>query len=101
MLGTVASAVDDRHGANHRTYSVGAWCDGRCPRSQRLDLQQRGRSGYELGGGSVAYPIIMVFAAIVVFVWRPATLANYCGRKRTKSHACHTDRALARLCARG
>ena len=40
-----------------------------------------GRSGYELGDGSVAYAIIMVFAVIVVILWRPSTLANFLGRK--------------------
>ena len=44
-----------------------------------------GRSGYELGDGSVAYAIIMVFALIVVVLWRPATLANFLGRKSRKS----------------
>jgi membrane protease YdiL (CAAX protease family) len=40
-----------------------------------------GRSGYELGNGSVAYPIIMVFVLMVVALWRPATLANFAGRR--------------------
>lgn len=40
-----------------------------------------GRSGYELGEGSVAYSVIIVFAVIVVFIWRPSTLANFLGRK--------------------
>jgi uncharacterized protein len=40
-----------------------------------------GRSGYELGDGSVAYAIIMVFTLIVIALWRPATLANLLGRK--------------------
>jgi membrane protease YdiL (CAAX protease family) len=38
------------------------------------------RSGYELGNGSVAYSIIIVFTILVVFVWRPPTLANFFGR---------------------
>jgi hypothetical protein len=38
-----------------------------------------GRSGYELGHGSVAYSIIIVFALIVVVLWRPAILANFLG----------------------
>lgn len=41
-----------------------------------------GRSGYELGDGSVSYSIIIVFALIVVVIWRPATLANFFGGKR-------------------
>ena len=40
-----------------------------------------GRSAYELGDGSVAYAIIMAFAVIVVFLWRPSTLANFLGRR--------------------
>lgn len=40
-----------------------------------------GRSGYELGDGSVAYSVIIVFAVIVVVLWRPSTLANFLGRK--------------------
>jgi hypothetical protein len=43
-----------------------------------------GRSDYELSDGSVAYSIIMVFAVIVVFLWRPSTLANFLGRKGIK-----------------
>ena len=39
-----------------------------------------GRSGYELGHGSVAYPIIIVFALIVVVLWRPSTLNRFLGR---------------------
>jgi uncharacterized protein len=46
-----------------------------------------GRSGYELGDGSVAYSIIMVFAVIVVVLWRPSTLANFLGRKSITPHA--------------
>jgi uncharacterized protein len=46
-----------------------------------------GRSGYELGHGSVAYSIIIVFTLIVVALWRPSTLANFLGRKSSKSHA--------------
>ena len=41
-----------------------------------------GRRGYELGHGSVAYSIIILFALFVVVLWRPATLANFPGRKR-------------------
>lgn len=48
-----------------------------------------GRSGYELGDGSVAYAIIMVFTLIVVVLWRPATLANFLGRKNNKSIQTH------------
>ena len=48
-----------------------------------------GRSGYELGDGSVAYAIIMVFTLIVVVLWRPATLANFLGRKNNKSSQTH------------
>jgi membrane protease YdiL (CAAX protease family) len=40
-----------------------------------------GRSGYELGNGSIAYSIIIAFTILVVFVWRPSTLANFLGRK--------------------
>jgi membrane protease YdiL (CAAX protease family) len=46
-----------------------------------------GRSGYELGHGSVAYSIIIVFAFIVVVLWRPTTLANFFGRNRNKTNA--------------
>lgn len=44
-----------------------------------------GRSGYELGDGSVAYSIIIVFTVIVVVVWRPSTLANFLGHKSIKT----------------
>lgn len=44
-----------------------------------------GRSGYELGDGSVAYSIIIVFTVIVVVVWRPSTLANFLGYKSIKT----------------
>jgi hypothetical protein len=40
-----------------------------------------GRSGYELGNGSIAYSIIIVFTILVVIVWRPSTLANFFGRR--------------------
>ncbi len=43
-----------------------------------------GRSGYELGNGSVAYSIIIVFTILVVFVWRPSTLTNFSGQKSIK-----------------
>jgi uncharacterized protein len=43
-----------------------------------------GRSGYELGDGSVAYSIIIVFTVIVVVLWRPSTLADFLGRKGTR-----------------
>jgi membrane protease YdiL (CAAX protease family) len=46
-----------------------------------------GRSGYELGQGSIAYAIIIVFTLLVVVLWRPSTLANFLGRKGSKSHA--------------
>lgn len=46
-----------------------------------------GRSGYELGDGSVAYPVIIVFTLIVVVLWRPSTLANFLGRKTIKINA--------------
>jgi membrane protease YdiL (CAAX protease family) len=39
-----------------------------------------GRAGYELGHGSVAYSVIIVFALIVIALWRPATLARFLGR---------------------
>ena len=41
-----------------------------------------GRSGYELGHGSVAYSIIVALALIVVVLWRPSTLASFLGRNR-------------------
>jgi len=44
-----------------------------------------GRSGYELGHGSIAYAIIIVFTLTVVVLWRPATLANFLGRKSVKA----------------
>lgn len=40
-----------------------------------------GRSGYEFGNGSVAYSIIIAFTILVVFVWRPSTLAHLFGRE--------------------
>jgi membrane protease YdiL (CAAX protease family) len=40
-----------------------------------------GRSGYELGNGSIAYSIIIAFTILVVIVWRPSTLANFFGRR--------------------
>ena len=43
-----------------------------------------GRGGYEVGGGAVAYSIIMLFALGVVILWRPATLARFLGRGSTK-----------------
>jgi len=46
-----------------------------------------GRSGYELGDGSVAYPVIIVFTVIVVALWRPSTLANFLGRKSIETNA--------------
>jgi membrane protease YdiL (CAAX protease family) len=46
-----------------------------------------GRSGYELSHGSVAYSIIIVFALIVVVLWRPSTLASFLGRKSIKTNA--------------
>ena len=46
-----------------------------------------GRSGYELGSGSVAYSIIIVFTLIVVAIWRPTTLASFLGSKRMKAGA--------------
>ena len=46
-----------------------------------------GRSGYELGDGSVAYSIIIAFTIIVVVLWRPSTLANFLGRKSIKTNA--------------
>jgi uncharacterized protein len=46
-----------------------------------------GRSGYELGHGSVAYAIIIVFTLIVVVLWRPSTLSNFLGRKSSMAHA--------------
>jgi membrane protease YdiL (CAAX protease family) len=46
-----------------------------------------GRSGYELGQGSVAYSIIIVFALIVVVLWRPSTLTSFLSRKNTKINA--------------
>jgi uncharacterized protein len=45
-----------------------------------------GRSGYELGHGSVAYAIIIVFTLIVVVLWRPSTLANFLGRVKSMTH---------------
>jgi membrane protease YdiL (CAAX protease family) len=44
-----------------------------------------GRAGYELGQGSVAYPVIIVFALIVIALWRPSTLASFPGRKGTST----------------
>ena len=41
-----------------------------------------GRSGYELGDGSVAYAIIIIFALIVVCIWKPSTLADFFGGQR-------------------
>lgn len=41
-----------------------------------------GRSAYELGDGAVSYAIIIVFALIIVVLWRPATLTNFLGHKR-------------------
>ncbi len=46
-----------------------------------------GRSGYELGNGSVAYSVIIVFTVIVVVLWRPSTLANFLGRKKIETKA--------------
>ena len=46
-----------------------------------------GRSGYELGSGSVAYSIIIAFSLIVVAIWRPTTLASVLGSKRIKTGA--------------
>ena len=46
-----------------------------------------GRSGYELGHGSVAYSIIIVFALIVVVLWRPSTLASFVGSRRITINA--------------
>ena len=46
-----------------------------------------GRSGYELGHGSVAYAIIIVFTLVVVVLWRPSTLASFGGNKRLKTNA--------------
>jgi len=40
-----------------------------------------GRAGYELGHGSVAYSVIIVFSLIVIALWRPSTLASFLGRK--------------------
>lgn len=40
-----------------------------------------GRSGYELGDGSLAYSIIIAFTLVVVVLWRPATLASFLGSK--------------------
>lgn len=51
-----------------------------------------GRSGYELGDGSVAYSIIMVFAVIVVFLWRPSTLANFLGSKGIQKPTGNSDK---------
>jgi membrane protease YdiL (CAAX protease family) len=46
-----------------------------------------GRSGYELGDGSVAYSIIIVFTLIVVILWRPSTLTRFLGRNRIATKA--------------
>jgi len=46
-----------------------------------------GRSSYELGHGSVAYAIIVVFTIIVVILWRPTTLASFLGSKSSKANA--------------
>ena len=46
-----------------------------------------GRSGYELGQGSVAYSIIIVFVLIVVALWGPSTLVCFLGRERIKTDA--------------
>lgn len=46
-----------------------------------------GRSGYELGEGSVATSVIIVFTLIVVVLWRPSSLTNFLGRKRIKTNA--------------
>jgi membrane protease YdiL (CAAX protease family) len=46
-----------------------------------------GRTGYELGHGSVAYSIIILFALIVIALWRPSTLASFLGRKSTSSRS--------------
>jgi uncharacterized protein len=40
-----------------------------------------GRSSYELGDGSIAYAIVMMFTLIVIALWRPTTLSNLLGRK--------------------
>lgn len=49
-----------------------------------------GRSGYELGDGSVAYSVIIVFTVVVVVLWRPSTLANFLGRKSIKTNTPHS-----------
>jgi hypothetical protein len=46
-----------------------------------------GRAGYELGHGSVAYSVIILFALIVIALWRPSTLAGFLGRKITSSRS--------------
>lgn len=46
-----------------------------------------GRSGYELGNGSVAYSVIIVFTLVVVVLWRPTTLASFLGSKSIKNVA--------------
>ena len=46
-----------------------------------------GRRGYELGSGSVAYSIIIVFTLFVVAIWRPTTLASFLGGTRIKTGA--------------
>jgi uncharacterized protein len=46
-----------------------------------------GRSGYELGNGSVAYSVIIVFTLVVVVLWRPTTLASFLGSKSIKTVA--------------
>lgn len=46
-----------------------------------------GRSEYELGSGSVAYSVIIVFTLVVIVLWRPTTLASFLGSKSIKADA--------------
>ncbi len=46
-----------------------------------------GRQGYELGGGSISYSIIILAAISVTALWGPRTLSNFLGSRSSRTDA--------------